>query len=580
MPRLTVSPSSVQKRSSQLRLVRSVQKISFRPFWGGLGLLSLGLIAAQPTPAQTQAPLNPVIQVGVVQRFGEEPTKTLKLEPLPGDQLVLDFTTQGQPETIQTTQVEIVVSPQPLPAPALQERVVLSSHRSFESAEDSAKQWQQRGIETEIAQPRSWEVWAKRDVYSTPLLRRLLLKNIQAQGLSDSYLESQVLAETPKAAFIANGFRYNRDEVSIRSGNQRIRVVEAAGDRVQETRLYGGIMRLQPNTYGTYTLVNDVPIETYLRGVVPHEIGLGAPQTAIEAQAILARTYALRNLRRFAIDNYQLCADTQCQVYWGVGGAAPASDNAIATTQGLVLTYQNELVDALYSSTAGGITSPFSHVWNGPDRPYLQAVVDSVQGSWDLALRPLGDEQNFRAFINLKQGFNEDTWDTFRWQYDSPLPQVNQDIRTYLERRQDPKAAFNQVTGLRVSERAASGRVQAVEVQTDAGTVSLVKDEIVRVLSAPRSLLFYIDPIYQELPPNPNPAPNAAPITPPITGYRFVGGGFGHGVGMSQTGAYRLGNLGWTNDRILQFYFPGTTLQPINPNLVLWRDPEEVQQGG
>ncbi|MBD0336265.1 MAG: SpoIID/LytB domain-containing protein, partial [Cyanobacteria bacterium Co-bin13] len=342
MPRLTVLPSSAQRHTSQPKLL---QKLSFRQFWGGLGLLSLGLIAAQPASAQAQAPLNPVLQVGVVQRFGEDPAKTLKLEPLPGDQLVLDFTTQGQPQSIQTTQVELVVSPQPLPAPALRERIVLSSHRSFESAEDSAKQWQQRGIETEIAQPRTWEVWAKRDVYSTPLLRRLLLKNIQAQGLGGSYLDSQVLAETPKAAFIANGFRYNRDQVSIRSGNQRIRVIEAAGEQVQENRLYGGVMRLQPNTYGTYTLVNDAPIETYLRGVVPHEIGLGAPQTAIEAQAILARTYALRNLRRFAIDNYQLCADTQCQVYWGVGGAAPVSDRAIESTQVLVLTYNIELVE-------------------------------------------------------------------------------------------------------------------------------------------------------------------------------------------------------------------------------------------
>jgi peptidoglycan hydrolase-like amidase len=576
MPRLPVSPASAQRPTSQ----KPFQKVIFSQIWGSLGLLSLGLVAAQPTPAQTptQAPLNPVLQVGIVQRFGEDPAKTLTLEPLPGDQLILDFNTQGQPQSIQTNQVELVVSPQPLPAPSLRERVVLSSHRSFESAEDSAKEWQRRGIETEIAQPRTWEVWAKRDVYSTPLLRRLLLKNIQEQGLSGPYLDSRVLAEAPRAAFIANGFRYNRDQVSIRSGNQRIRVVEAVGDRVQVTRLYGGEMRLQPNTYGTYTLVNDVPIETYLRGVVPHEIGLGAPQTAIEAQAVLARTYALRNLRRFAVDNYQLCADTQCQVYWGVGGAAPASDNAIATTQGLVLTYQNELVDALYSSTAGGITAPFSHVWNGPDRPYLRAVVDSVQGTWDLALRPLGNEQNFRAFINLKQGFNEDTWDTFRWQYDSPLPQVNQDIRTYLERRQSPLAAFSQVTGLRVSERAPSGRVQAVEVQTDAGTFSLYKDEIIRVLSAPRSLLFYIEPLVGEVPPAPNPDPNAAPVAPPITGYRFVGGGFGHGVGMSQTGAYRLGNLGWSYDRILQFYFPGTTLQPISSNLVFWRDPEEVAQ--
>ncbi|HEY9734639.1 MAG TPA: SpoIID/LytB domain-containing protein, partial [Trichocoleus sp.] len=376
--------------------------------------------------------------------------------------------------------------------------------------------------------------------------------------------------------------RYNRDQVRIRSANQRIRVI--GGESAQDTKIYGGVLRLQPNTYGTYTLVNDVPMETYLRGVVPHEIGLGAPQPAIEAQAVLARTYALRNLRRFAIDNYQLCADTQCQVYWGLGGAAAASDRAIATTQNQVLTYQNELVDALYSSTTGGVTAPFSHVWNGPDRPYLRPVVDSVLGAWDLALRPLDNEANFKAFIGLRQGFNEETWDTFRWQFDSPLAEIAQDIRLYLERQKDPKASFSQIQNVRVSERAVSGRVQAVEVRTDAGTVTLHKDEIVRVLSAPRSLLFYIEPTFQapSAPPAP-PAgaastPTAAPAQPVLTGFRFVGGGRGHGVGLSQTGAYNLGRLGWSYDRILQFYFPGTTLQTINPSLVLWRDPEMPQQ--
>ncbi|HEY9763008.1 MAG TPA: SpoIID/LytB domain-containing protein [Trichocoleus sp.] len=531
-------------------------------------------------PAKAQEPANPLLRVGVVQRFGETPTDTLTLEPLPGDQLVLQFETQGKPQSVQTTQVKLTVAPQALANPTLQERVVLSNHRSFESAEDSAKQWQARGIETEIAQPRSWEVWAKRDLYNTPLLRRLLLKNLQTEGFTEPYLDSQVIAEIPKAAFTANGFRYSRDQVSISSANQRIRVTPS--ENVRETKLYGGTLQLQPNTYGTYTLVNNVPVETYLRGVVPHEIGLGAPQAAIEAQAVLARTYALRNVRRFAIDNYQLCADTQCQVYWGLGGAAEASDRAIAATRSQVLTYQNELIDALYSSTTGGVTAPFSSVWNGPDRPYLRTVLDSVQGTWDLALRPLNNEQNLRAFIALQQGFNEAEWDTFRWQFDSPLAEITQDIKTYLQRRRDPMANFSRVIGMSITERASSGRVQVIEVQTDLGPVKLVKDEIVRVLSAPRSLLFYIDPIYQvpQAPPtNPaNPAgvasvPTATPAPPQLTGYRFVGGGRGHGVGMSQTGAYNLGNLGWSSAQILQFYYPGTTLRPMGSDLVLWRDP-------
>jgi SpoIID/LytB domain protein len=127
-------------------------------------------------------------------------------------------------------------------------------------------------------------------------------------------------------------------------------------------------------------------------------------------------------------------------------------------------------------------------------------------------------------------------------------------------------AGLRQVTGVRVAERAASGRVQALEIETDLGVVRLQKDEIVRVLTAPRSLLFYVEPIY-------DPAAPATDAGPTLTGYRFVGGGWGHGVGLSQAGSYNLGNLGWSHGRILQFYYPGTTLQPISDALVFWRDP-------
>lgn len=526
-----------------------------------------------------RAAQNPVIQVGVVQRFGEELQDKLTIEALPGEQLTLNFSTQGQPQTVTATKVVLGIVPEPLPAAELRERVVLSNHRSFESAEDSANQWRQRGIQPEIAQPGSWEIWANRETYNTPLLRRLLVNNLNDQGFTEVHLDSRVIAQIPRAFFEANGYRYQRDDLELRSTSGRIRVIEAGDPPV--TRVYGGTLQLQPNTYGTYTLVNDVPIETYLRGVVPHEIGPGAPVPTIEAQAVLARTYALRNLRRFAIDDYQLCADTQCQVYWGIGGAVPVTDRAIQATAGQVLTYQNELVDALYSSTTGGVTAPFSDVWNGPDRPYLRSVVDSVYGVWDLAQYPLNSEQSFRAFIAIDEGFNEDTWQLFRWRYDSTLTEITQDLKGFLERRQHPLAGFNQVLSMQVAERANSGRVQVVEVETDLGPVRLEKDEIVRVLSAPRSLLFYIDPIYQAATPAPKTnAPGASPTTPPaatspppLTGYRFIGGGWGHGVGLSQTGAYRLGDLGWGYPRILQFYYPGTTLQPISDALTFWPDP-------
>lgn len=566
--------------------------------------------SSAPTEPQlnAQAFPEPVLDIGIVQRFGEEKTDRLVLNAVSGDRFTLAFETGGQPQEITTSQVVLEVVSSPLPEPMLSEKVVLSSHRSFESAEDSAKYWQEKGIEVEIAQPWKWQVWGKRSVYRSPLLRRLLLKNVQAHGATTAFIDSKVVNEKPQAAFIVDGFRYHRDRVTIDAGRDQARIDVKA--RETANRVYGGDFRLQPNAYGTYTLVNEVPIETYLRGVVPHEIGAGAPRTTIEAQAILARTYSLRNLRRFAIDDYELCADTQCQVYWGISGAADVTDRAIAATRGQVLTYNNELVDALYSSTTGGVTASFSDVWNGPDRPYLQPVVDSVYGLWDLDTHNLSTEDGIRTFLNIKEGFNELGWEAFRWRRDGTLLSLANDVRAYLKVIQHPLVNFSTVEKLEVTERSPSGRVQKLVVTTDLGEVELGKDEVIRALYPPRSTLFYLEPMYEEIAQAPAAStdvaiapkvdgsdssgdseievsldlPDAAPEkqvpspsepTRVLKGYGFIGGGFGHGVGMSQTGAYKLGKLGWSSDRILSFYYPGTTLQPLNANITFWADPEK-----
>ena len=581
----------------------------------GTGLMVSGVIctavveATRPLAAQAQsATRNPEIEVGIVQRFGESKEDKLTLAPLAGDQLTVSFRTGDQTQTITTDRLQIEVVMQPLEAPVLQEWVVLSTHRSFESAEDSAIRWRAAGISAEIAQPDAWQVWAKREDYSSPLLRRLLLENLHGAGYTTAFIDSRVVKEVPKAAFSADGYRYARDRFTITTANRRIQMAQGVSTRFPD--LFAGDMKIQPNAYGTYTLVNQVPIEQYLRGVVPHEIGPSAPRQTIETQAILARTYALRNLRRFSIDDYEICADTQCQVYFGLADTDPVSDQAITATAGQVLTYQNELVDALYSSTTGGVPARFTDVWNGEDRPYLRPVIDSLQSRWNLTLKPLSDEANFREFIALNSGFNEDGWPAFRWNRSASLKEIGDTLKEYLGNRQHPLSNFDQVTKLTVIERAASGRVQKIQVDTDIGSFELIKDEAVKALIPPRSLLFYLEPILEvadavnapsrgattaNLPTNktkpketieifPTPSDIAQTPTdseqtvapqPVLTGYRFVGGGFGHGVGMSQTGAYNLGKQGYSSEQILAFYYPGTVLQPISESTIFWQANEE-----
>ncbi|MGC8713539.1 MAG: SpoIID/LytB domain-containing protein [Leptodesmis sp.] len=530
----------------------------------------LGLsLAPQPGCATPGQDID--LQVGIVQRFGRQPSDVLMLQAQPGDRLTIRFQTGDKAQAWSGATAQLAIVQQALPTPQIEERVVLATHRSYESAEDEANRWRAEGIPVEIAQPKRWQVWAKRDVYHTPLLRRLLLQSLQRRGIQTAFVDTQVLQKRPQVVLEVNGRRVAQDQLQIASGKGIIKVVSQRTDDPPKPntpperteRLYSGNLRLQRNAYGTYTLVNQVPLETYLRGVVPHEIGSTTTPSVLETQAILARTYALRNLRRFAIDDYQLCADTQCQVYYGLTGITLATDRAIAATRGKVLTYQNELVDAVYSAATGGVTAAFNDVWHGPSRPYLRPIIDSVAAKWDLSQQSLANEQNFRQFVQQKQGFNEDDQKWFRWRYDSSLSELNQELREYLKSLKSPLANFKTIQGMEVLQRSPAGRVQILRVTTDQGAVDLEKDNILIAFYAPASLLFYMDPLYD--------------AQKKLTGYAFIGGGLGHGVGLSQSGSYRLGKLGWNSDRILSFYYPGTQVQSVNNSLVFWRDPANLQ---
>ncbi len=509
----------------------------------------LGLALTSPAQAKDIE-----LQVGIIQRFGDADKDELTITSPPDNSLSLRFlNANGQAQTLKTQQVKLFISKQPLSPAFLDERVVLSDHATFETAEDSAKQWKARGIEVEITQPERWQVWAKRSIYQTPLLRRWLLQSLQGKGYLQAYLETAILAQKRQITLTANNNRYLVNQAEIRGSKNLIQVAEGKN----KPRLYGGSLRLQANSYGTYTLINQVPLETYLRGVVPHEIGKGAPMDATRAQTIIARTYALRNLRRFQSDNYQLCADTHCQVYYGLTGTTAPADNAIASTKGIVLTYKNELVDALYSSTTGGITATFSDVWNGEERPYLRAIIDSPQPVWNLSQQPLADENAFRRFISLKEGFNETGRNVFRWNNQSKLEDLNKDLKKYLERRKHPLANFKTIQWLQVTKRSPSGRILTLTVKTDKGVLELYKNEARSAFGPPRSTLFYVEPVYDD--------------KQQIKAFAFIGGGFGHGVGLSQFGAYKLAQLGWNSEKILSFYYPGTKIQALDDTIVFWR---------
>jgi stage II sporulation protein D len=139
---------------------------------------------------------------------------------------------------------------------------------------------------------------------------------------------------------------------------------------------YRGRMLVYLNDRGALNLINELPVEQYLRGVVPSEMGpeLYNQIEALKAQAVAARTYTLRNMGEFGREGYDICATPRCQVYGGMQIEHSLSDRAVSETAGQVLLYKGELVDALYSSTCGGHTEDVHVIFPLKDEPYLKGV--------------------------------------------------------------------------------------------------------------------------------------------------------------------------------------------------------------
>lgn len=151
-------------------------------------------------------------------------------------------------------------------------------------------------------------------------------------------------------------------------------------------RPYRGRIEVFTNTRGTLTVVNVLGIEDYVRGVVANELSPGGYPAldALKAQAIAARTYALRNRGQFAAQGFDLLPTTRSQVYRGLTSENPLSTRAVDETRGLVATYQGEPINALYTSTCGGRTEDSENIFNQPI-PYLRGHECALETQQSLA---------------------------------------------------------------------------------------------------------------------------------------------------------------------------------------------------
>ena len=139
---------------------------------------------------------------------------------------------------------------------------------------------------------------------------------------------------------------------------------------------YRGYLSVRVNRSARLTLVNVVNFEDYLKGVVPNEIGPASQGTyeALKAQAVAARTYAIKNMNQFDSEGYDICATPRCQVYSGFKTEHVLTSQAVEDTAGEVLQYSGDTINALYTSTCGGKTENAEYMFEGWDYPYLKSV--------------------------------------------------------------------------------------------------------------------------------------------------------------------------------------------------------------
>ncbi len=396
--------------------------------------------------------------------------------------------------------------------PEVYVRQKIGPFASFESAERLANDLKDKGIESTIAHPFDWEVWVSADIAIPPSIKSTYQK-IKVSKTVVPYLDGndgKIALKGPISLHAPDGLRW-------------------------ENGIYLGPFSIQSDAYGSWTLVEHVPIERYLEGVVPHEIGASSPEAALAAQAVLARTWALANSHRFKVDGYNLCSDTQCQVYKSPANANLKIKTAIKKTAGKILTWDKEPINTVYHATNGGVMASVDEAWSINKVPYLQMRLDGPK-RWTRSVDlPLSNEKYLKSFLFSKsEAFGSDH-PLFRWERTIDSSQISKQ----LNQAQKVSSSFYP-NKIEVLSRGSSGRVTSLKIDGKTGAeIFLQLDDIRRVLRQLPSTLFVVKEIKEGK-------------------WLFSGGGFGHGAGMSQSGAIELAKNGWTTKQILSHYYPKT----------------------
>jgi len=355
-------------------------------------------------------------------------------------------------------------------------------------------------------------------------------------------------------------------------------------------RYYGGF-RYERIGGGNLTVVNILDLETYVKGVIPYEMNNSWPLEALKAQAICARSYAMRALSgsKHSAYYFDICNTTDCQAYHGAGSntsnyqANATTDRAVEETTGINLWYNGKIAETYYSSSHGGGSESVYHVWGSSlsTYPYLCGVIDPYEelvasinpySSWT---KTYTSTQLYDFFAGLgysgtgatvksietvysdtgnviKMVFTFENGKTLTWTPE----QIRKGSNLGLPSIRFTINGTSAGTGVRTGAVTVNGTdslndLSGLYVISGSGTTGKVNEGSLYTISGSGQT--------EELTPGSPDSSGSGSVVHSAAAYVFTGSGWGHSLGMSQYGAYAMAGVkGFSYDRILTFYYPGT----------------------
>ena len=345
------------------------------------------------------------------------------------------------------------------------------------------------------------------------------------------------------------------------------------------TRRYRGDLRLLVRD-GRILAINQLGIETYLPSVVGSEMPSKWPLAALQAQAVAARTYALR--QRGSKGDFDVRATVSSQVYKGIESETASTLKAVATTRSLVLVHGGRLINAVFHSSSGGATEPSGEVWR-TQLPYLVSVADHDDHSpvhrWNQRFDALELRRRFQETGGVNQLSVLATSSTGRVRSARIQGPRGSLVLTGRELRQrlglkSTMVRFSMLQGAGASD-GVQRRTGPDRAEPAPQLIGLWRDSASGLSVSPSPSPSRAQPSLAGLP-APPPAPPPLPDLPASAPVRVIapaaapvlearGRGFGHGVGMSQWGAHGLALKGADFREILRHYYRGAQIRPYRP---------------